>query len=309
MLKVYEDEDVIANLTVNDALNVMEDVFRLKCDGTLASPPRFYAESKNGNLVFTAGGNSREDLMGFRVYSTFGKDRDQLVVVFDPASGRVKGVLQGNSIGTYRTGAIGGLSVKYMSRADSRTLGIIGSGKHALMQARVALSVRNFEKVTVYSRTHENLVGFAEKLSGYTETEIEIAKDYHEVAVGSDVLILATSSPDPLIKSDWIRKGTHIITMGKKGSREHEMDPLVAEAASVMATDSVQQFESYGEDQFLQGLSGLVPLTGLSDIICGKAKGRVSEDDITLFLSVGLSGTETLLGNYVIDKLSGKGAQ
>ncbi|TFH58192.1 hypothetical protein E4J71_25650 [Peribacillus frigoritolerans] len=92
------------------------------------SPPRFQLETENGYLVFTAGAATKnEKVIGFRVYDTYSNDHsghEQLVSVFDSVTGVFKGVIIGNLLSALRTGAIGGVAIKAISRSDAEQLAI-----------------------------------------------------------------------------------------------------------------------------------------------------------------------------------------
>src|SRR5437899_924291 len=110
-----------------DAIATIEDAMREKAEGGLVAPPRFEVSGGKGALVFTAGASTkRKKVIGFRVYGRFrssSTDDNQMVSVFDSENGALKGIIVGGLIGAMRTGAIGGVAVKYMSRPDSKVLG------------------------------------------------------------------------------------------------------------------------------------------------------------------------------------------
>lgn len=303
MLKAIEDEDVREKVSISDAVKIMEKVFRQKSEGLLISPPRFHVDTNDGKIVFTAGGSNEDHVAGFRVYTTFGKD-DQFVAVYDSLSGTLKGIIHGSYTGILRTGAIGALSVKFMSRRNSENLGIIGSGKQAFIQAIGALSVRNFKRIAVYSPNRKHLGEFTEKLRKSTPVEVQMEISAENVARNSDVLVTATTSSVPVVKAEWIRPGTHVVSVGRKSVDEHELDPEIGNMASVVATDSLDQLLSYPRPHFMSNSGKTGRINEFSDIIAGKETGRSDEKQITLFLSVGLSGTEAILGNYIIDRVA-----
>lgn len=105
-----------------------------------------------------------------------------------------------------------------------------------------------------------------------------------------------------MVKSSDIKPGTHVITVGRKSVDEHELDYEIAENAEVIATDSPVQLDSYDPPHFLSGTNLKKHIVDLSDIVSGKIPGRKARDAITLFLSVGLSGTEVALADYLLDR-------
>jgi len=297
-MKLLNDSDV-KRIRPGEAVVVMDQVFKIRSEGKFISPPRMHMDSADGKIVFTPGGSLMDHVMGFRVYTTFGDE--QITIVYDSRTGTLKGAVIGDYLGALRTGSIGSVSTKYMSNPDSRVLGIIGTGKQAFTQAITSASVRNFSEIHVFSRDNEKRKLFAESLNRVTGIKTFPDESSSSVARISDVLVLATNSPFPVVKSSDINPGTHIITVGKKSVKEHELDLDIAERSSVIATDSVAQINSYDPPHFLAKVVTKNRIVELSDIVSGKIPGRKNRDDITLFLSVGLSGTEVALADYLLN--------
>ncbi len=306
---VLSDEDVATTLSMSDVIRKIEDALREKSEGTLVAPPRFHVDVEKGSLVFTAGAaTKREKVIGFRVYDTFRLQREspdtvQLVAVFDSDSGEFRGIVIGNLIGVMRTGAIGGVAINHMSRPNSEVLGIIGSGIQARSQLEAAVSVRQFTTVKVYSRSAQRRKAFAEEMGAKVGLPIKAVASAQEAVHEADVLICATTSAAPVFPADWLKSGVHINTVGPKFNDAHEIDIEVAARSSVIATDSPAQIEAYAKPFFLLDTPHSARIIDLSDIVVGRQAGRTSPDDITLFCSVGLAGTEVVVANEAIERM------
>jgi ornithine cyclodeaminase len=94
--------------------------------------------------------------------------------------------------------------------------------------------------------------------------------------------------------------------VGPKYLDEHEMDLAVADQSQVIVTDSMTQVEGYGGNFFLDNTPHLARMVELSEVVAGREKGRTSEDDITLFCSVGLAGTEVVVANEVLQRAANR---
>ncbi len=303
--RVLSDDDVARILSMGDVIRKIEDALWEKAEGTLIAPPRFHVNVEKGSLVFTAGAaTKREKVIGFRVYDTFrggSTDTAQLVAVFDSESGAFKGVIIGGLIGALRTGAIGGVAVKHMSRPDSKVLAILGAGFQARTQLEAAASVRQFALVKVYSPTVRHREAFADEMRAKLGLDIEAVSSAKEAVQDADVLICATNSNTPVFDPDWLKVGVHINTIGPKFKDAHEIDVETAARSSVIATDSFAQIEAYSKPFFLLDTPHRARIIELSDIVVGRRIGRTSSDDITLFCSVGLAGTEVVVANEAIE--------
>lgn len=296
---ILTDDQVKEALTPAEAVQVMEKVFLARANGQTVSPPRWEMPFPEGRLTFTAG--SVPQGVGFRAYvrGGFAHD-DQVVMVWDRESGALKGIVVGEALGVLRTGAIGGVAVKYMSPAKASTLALIGIGRQATSQLACIAAVRPLKEVRVFSRNYEKNEAFCKKTSRAFPDLIfvnhEIARD---ALKGTEIIVTATTSKTPVVKANWVAKGAHISTLGTKGRRVREVDEAIVQQAKWIATDSPDQAINYPDGTILDGTGQtLLDLAGLI-----AAPPNRPSDALTLFLSTGLAGTEVALAAHLFEKL------
>ena len=300
-LPILTDADVERLADMPALVDAMIEALRTKARGRLVAPPRHGVEFAEGSLVFTVGGT--DALAGFRAYQTFESgvvDDQQIVCVWDTATARLKGVVLGNRLGALRTGALGGAAIELLAGRDARTCGVIGTGRQAETQLMAAAAVRSLEDVRVFSRDRANRQRFAtaaEARLGLTVRPVDWARD---AAEGAEILICATNAASPVIEAGWIAPGTHVTTVGPKAKDRHEVPPELADRAAVVATDSPAQIEAQGGGHFLAGVDAADRLVDLADIAASDRPARSSGDDITLYLSAGLAGTEVIAAGRLI---------
>lgn len=302
--QILDEADLARVLKIEDAIRKVEDALRAHSDGNLVAPPRHTVNLDDDALVFTIGGeNTKENVIGFRVYDTYRvtkHDQAQLTAVYDTRSGEFKGLVIGRSLGAIRTGAIGGVAVKYLSRADSKCLALLGTGFQARFQLMAANAVRDFERILIYSPTARKRQAFVAEMQEKLGRDLEELDNAEEAVRAADVLLCATSQSKPIFDARWLKRGTHITTIGPKFKDAHEIPPEVIEMSQVLVTDSFVQLENHGKPNYLEGTTHRERLIQLGDVVTGKQAGRTSDDDITLFVSVGLAGTEVYVANEVL---------
>lgn len=302
--RILTDENFGRVLTIGDAVRKVEAALLAKAEGRLVAPPRFHVDVDGGSLVFTAGAEtSRDHVIGFRVYSTFrnkSRDTSQFTAVFDSETGAFKGIVIGDLVGGVRTGSIGGVAIKHMSRPDSRRLGILGTGFQARSQFEAAASTRDFEAVDVYSPTAIHREAFAAEMGAKSGLSVKAVTSPAAAVGDADVLICASNRVAPIFEADWLRPGTHINAVGPKLKGAHEIPMEAVERSSVVASDSLAQVDGYSPPFFLSDTPHRERMVELSDIVSGRKRGRTSDDDITLFCSVGLAGTEVVVANEAL---------
>ena len=129
-----------------------------------------------------------------------------------------------------RVGACAGLGAKYLSRRNSKVLGIIGSGGMARTYAMAICEVRPIEHIRVFSPTKANREQYAKEMKELLKIEVD-AVDSAETSVrGADIVAMTTDSLVPVIKADWLEPGIHVTNV-----RNNEAGPDVLKRADVIA--------------------------------------------------------------------------
>lgn len=304
MYRILSDEEISRILGLEAVINVIEQTLRAKEEGALIAPPRYSIGVDRGALVFTAGAETRYTRsIGFRVYDTFSDqsvDHHQLVAVFDSQTGSFRGLIVGKLVGALRTAAINAVAIKYMARSDAQNLGILGSGFQARFHMQAAMVVRPFQHARVYSPTASHREAFASEMSVTTDIPVEATDSAEDVVRFADVLICATTSTSPVLDASWVKSGAHINTIGPKFKGMSEIPYDLAQKSQVIATDSLQQVDSYSKQFFLLETPERNRMVELSEIVVGKQKARLSPNDVTLFCSVGLAGTEVVIADAAL---------
>ena len=296
---VATDADVVA-LPAAEAVAMMHAAVRLHGAGELEAPVRQALEFGGGAMVFTVG-RAPDVAAGFRVYSGATDGIGEATVVFRP-DGAPVGFIVGPELGRRRTGALGGVAAELCARPDSHTLGLVGAGEQAFTQLWAVSSVRDLRQVRVHSRNVERAHSFARRATTELGLEVEVMSTPRDAVRAADIVVLATPSPVPLIEAGWIAPGTHVHTLGPKGHAEGECPHTLVQAATVLVSDS--------PDQLAEMEGGHRPWTGgrkvvsLGQLAVGERHGRIDADDITLFASVGLAGTEVVYAVGLLERMA-----
>jgi ornithine cyclodeaminase/alanine dehydrogenase len=296
-MRVLSDDDVAA-LSPTEAVATMERAVRTHAAGDLRAPPRWALDTfGEGDLVFTCG--ATPGAVGFRVYETLGRGEGhtQLTAVWNGGDGRFRGLVEGHRLGVARTAGLNGVAIDHLAREDASVLGLLGTGPQARMGARVACAVHEFDAVRVFSPTREHRETFAEKMPAKLGVAVEAHDSAEPVVRGADVCYVATDARSPVFEADWVREGTHVCTLGPKFEGAHEVPRSLADRASALVTDSLAQVASYVDyrDPFFLPPARFVEL---GDVV---AEGLERDpDDVTLFCSVGLAGTEVVLADRLL---------
>ncbi|MFJ7669666.1 hypothetical protein ACIQXI_21580 [Lysinibacillus sp. NPDC097195] len=303
---LIDNEEVVGLLSIAEAINFLEEFF---ASDEFITPSRKYIDLKNEKIVFTCGNVKNGAISGFRAYWQYDNKRkftDHITVIVDNKKNNIKGIITGNNLGLIRTGAIGGVAIDHLSNKDSKILGVLGTGLQAKTQVLSALCTRDFKKVIVYSRNPKSVLDFINDISKATPKSTEfIGANYcKEVVTIADVLICATNSKRPLFPKEWLKPGVHINAIGPKGITEHEIGLDVLNYCDFIVTDSLIQVHDYPTKTLLSLCHLYNSVIDLKNVVKENLKkNKRKENDISLFYSVGISGSEVYLGNKILDKL------
>jgi ornithine cyclodeaminase/alanine dehydrogenase-like protein (mu-crystallin family) len=228
------------------------------------------------------------------------------VFLFDADTGRCRAVVGGNLLTALRTAAASSISIKYLSREDSKVLGMIGAGHQAAFQLRAALQQRDFERVIAWNIHPEMLP----RLGAVCE-ELDVpfqAVGIDRVCEEADVIITITSSFKPILSASLVRPGTHLACMGTdtKGKQEVTSDLV---AASKVFTDEVAQAASIGECQHAvaEGKIAVDQIRELGGVIAGLVEGRTADEEITLFDGTGVGLQDLAVASAAVELALAKG--
>jgi ornithine cyclodeaminase/alanine dehydrogenase-like protein (mu-crystallin family) len=292
MTLLLTERDVQSLLTMELALEAVEAAFRALGEGSAMNHPRRRIPIKHGLLHYMASALPSHNAFGLKIYPATSKGITFLILLYDYDTGRLLALIEGDYLGRLRTGAASGVATKYMARADSKTLAIIGAGGQARTQMQAVCAVRPIEQVRIYSRNAEKRAEFVREAQGSVNAEI-IAVEHPRAAVeGADVVVTITTSSTPVFDGRWLGPGTHINAAGSNHLKRREIDGETVRRAAHVAVDSLEQARLECGDLAPAVEEGLITweaVKELADIVTQKTPGRTSAEDITLFESHGLS--------------------
>jgi ornithine cyclodeaminase/alanine dehydrogenase-like protein (mu-crystallin family) len=302
---VLRDRDVLTWLTAADAVRWAGEAVDAHHRGELVAPARIHADFGDSRLVFTTG-HLRGSWFGYRSYDTFPADPGaQVVVVHDETSGQVRAVAIGNELGPRRTGAIGAVAAGALAPPGAGIAAIIGSGTQAYTQLWALAAVRDLREVRVYSRDPARRSSFAARAQRLISGLCRPAPDARAAVEGAHIVVLATSSPAPVIEAAWIAPGSYVTTLGPKQQGRAEFGLDLPDAASLLVTDSLDQIGAYHPPNVLAGTPHRQRLVSLGAVRAGEVPPP-GADQISLFFSVGLAGTEAFLLNRLAAHIEAK---
>ncbi|PSQ38218.1 ornithine cyclodeaminase [Halobacteriales archaeon SW_5_70_135] len=240
---------------------------------------------------------------GYMYAAGFGRgDAWFLTPVFDAESGEPLAVVDGAAMNPYKTGATGAVGVDALAREDATDLAVIGSGTQARGQALAAATVRDWERVEVYSPTKAHRETFAGRLNERLDATVAAVASSAAAVEGADAVITATTASEPVFDGSLLSPGTHVTAVGQYDPEKRELDgetvrraryvPDLRERATLDAGSFVAAVEAGVVDESHVHAE-------LGDVVAGVEPGRESPEDVTVFDSGG-TAIETIAAAYML---------
>jgi ornithine cyclodeaminase len=229
------------------------------------------------------------------------------VLLFECEHGRPLAIVDASAITAVRTAAVSAVATRALAQESARDLAILGSGTQAVTHLEAMLAVRPVSRVRVWSRTPENVRRFAQAQSKRHGMEVIVAGSAQEAVDGADLICTVTSAREPVLEGAWIAPGAHINAAGASTPAFRELDAATVERSRVVV-DRRESALNEAADILIPMQEGRIAedhiLAELGDVLAGGLRIRTSDDDITLFRSLGLA-IEDLAAAYHVYQAAG----
>ena len=305
MALLLTEGDVRELLAMPAAIAAVEESFRRLAAGNAIVHPRqrLHIPGKS-YLHYMAAADATGGYMGLKIYSSAKEGLRFIVPLFNVTTGDLAAVIEADFLGQVRTGAASGVATRWMSREDSRVVGIIGTGLQARTQLEAVSLVRKVGEVRVCGRDPNRREGFAAEMSARLKVPVRSAANAEEAVRDADIVITSTTSTNPVVEGRWLKKGTHINAIGANFPQKRELDAEAVERCDVIAVDSREQSKLESGDLiqvFAQDDERWNRVAEMADIVADKAPGRTNPEQITLFKSNGIAIEDIVVAGKIYE--------
>ena len=228
-----------------------------------------------------------------------------LLNLFDPKTGVPVAIVDASDITDMRTGAITAIGAKHLARRNSKILGHIGARGTSYWNVRLLDSIFDFDEIRVHSRRPESRNAFAARLERDLGKKIVVTEDWESCVRGADIVVEASrlEKPEPVLKTEWIKKGACVIPYGTMSAVELSLTDIMDK----MVMDDWGQAKA-GPFGALRAhvdsgrLSEKTLHAELGQIVAGLKPRRESDEETNLFWHRGLSLSDIALGAAMLAK-------
>jgi alanine dehydrogenase len=291
-LHISEGE-VRAVLTMPQAVEAVEEISRKQATGEVVVHPRRRFELPGGGFFhYMAAADFATGFVAMKQYTYVRGKLRFLVPLYEMASGDLLAMIEADYMGQLRTGAASGVATKYLARKDARVAAVIGTGGQAKTQLEAIALVRKLESARAYGRDAAKREKFCAEMSARLGIPVRPCTSAAEAVRGADIISTATTASQPVVSGADLSPGVHINAIGANHAHKRELDDEAVASADIIVVDSVEQSRQEAGDLIIAFHGDEICWTGvkkLSEIVAGKATGRTSDTEVTLFKSNGIA--------------------
>lgn len=316
-LLILSHAEVESLLSMDECIAVMEEALAALARGEVHQPLRSLvrAEGAGGLLgLMPAYRGGRSACYGLKEVCVYPENPSRgldthlgAVLLHDGETGQLQAVIDASAITAIRTAAVSAVATRLLARTDSSRLAIIGAGVQARSHLRAMLAVRPIGEVRVFGRSRDRVDG----LVAVAGREVRAVASAEEAVRDADVIVTATSSRDPVLRREWIPPGAHINAVGSSVASARELDSATVAAASLFVDRRESTVNESGDylAAVREGAIGPDHIRAeIGEVLIGRAAGRTSDGELTLFKSLGLAIEDLACAQFLHRKCSASGA-
>ncbi|MFQ6126083.1 MAG: ornithine cyclodeaminase family protein [Candidatus Heimdallarchaeota archaeon] len=315
MVRILSRTDVEHILTMKECIEVVRNAFIEFSEGNAITPIRNTIEVRehNGIALYMPAFLPNEESLECKIVTVYSDNPTthnlptilSTILLQNPETGEVLAIMDGTYLTAVRTGAVSGVAITHLARKDSKTVGLFGAGVQARTQLWAATNTSKVEQCKIFDINKAAVNSFVKEMSEKLDIQINPVSSNKEAVEGADIILTATTSQTPVFKGEWVAPGTHICGIGSFKPTTRELDTYIVKKAKIVVDSKEACLEEAG-DLIIPLQEGAITkdhiYAELGEIASGKKIARETDDEITLFKSVGLAIQDAAAAKLVYEK-------
>jgi ornithine cyclodeaminase len=319
-LRILTEADCRSLLGMAEAVDVQARAFQLLSSGAAVQGLRAVATSERppGVAIFNPCFLREGAGYGIKVVSDFYGNGERglprmmaLITLFDGQTGMPRALLEGGYITDLRTGAGTALAARHLAKRESRVLAVIGAGRVARNQVQGLCAVFDLQEIRVFSRSAERANAFAESLRKEVKLKTSVAPSAELAVREADLVVVATTSSQPVLRGEWLRAGAFVAAVGAFASDSRELDNETIRRAAGHVIDSRTDCLERAGDFMIPMREGLLArdqVVEMAEIVSGARRPRRGPDDIIVYKSSGVPIQDFVTAQHIEQRALERGA-
>ena len=299
---------------MGECIDVMADALAALSRGEAILPlrPIMWIPEIGGALGMMPGYLAGIGALGLKVVTVFpgnhGTKYDShqgAVLLFEAKHGQLLAMMDATEITAIRTAAVSGVATRLLSRPESTSLAMLGTGVQARTHLDAMILSRGISTVRVWSRNSENAKRFAVREARKHGIRVESVASAEDAVAGADIICTTTSAREPILKGEWVGPGTHINAVGSSAAVARELDSDAVKKSRLYVDRRESALNEAG-DFLIARKEGAVSehhiMGEIGELLLKRIDGRGTRDEITLFKSLGLAVEDLAAANHIYGK-------
>ncbi len=277
------EEDVRSLLRMDELIPAIAEALRDLSSGKVVQPVRVVVpvEEHRGFFGVMPAYAAARGTLGAKLVTFFPGNAEvpthhAMIQLFRAETGEPLVTMDGRLITEMRTAAASAVATDVLARRDACVLAILGSGVQARSHLEALRIVRQFREVRAWSP--RNAHQFARRF------DLTAAESARAAVRGADVVVVATAAVTPVLFGDWLSPGVHINAVGATRPNWRELDDALLAIAQTYVDSREAASKESGDVVAARNV-----VAEIGEVLAGAKPSRQSDDEITLFKSVGVA--------------------
>ena len=309
---VLNRKAVERSLKHSDCIDIVRSTMRSVSAGDIVMPLRYWMpvpDSGGGKMAVMPGYLGDPRCFGIKLVNKFPRPAESelgthvgAVIVFDAEEGTPVAMLDAGAVTAVRTSAASALASQTLARKDARTLTILGAGEQAYHHIRAHESIPSIREVLVWARKPDRAQAMIDSLDLRHGVQASVATDIEPAVTKADILCAVTSANEPVFHGAWLSPGAHVNLVGAAVRDAKETDSDTVLRSRFFVDYRASAFDQAGEllDAAVDGDPESLVAGEIGEVIAGKIEGRQSDEQITVYKSLGVAAQDLAAGLHAL---------
>lgn len=309
---VLDKNQIEAVIDLNGMMDQIEEAYRIFGSGDFFMPPRPSVEDHNKTMLYMP--CYAKEVIGTKILSIFPDNSklglpsiDGIMYLNDYKTGKPLAVLDGQTVTAWRTGAVGGVGIRHLSRKDCHTVGIVGAGAQGFHQALYACAARDIHTVYVFNHSGRDLTDYLERLTKAIDNpaaKVVQCKTVEELVKNSEIICTTTPANEPVLPNDKeLLRGKCIIAIGSYTPEMREIPDAIWDLTDKVYIELPYACEESGDlsQPIAQGRLTKDQTVLMSDYLAAGPKEITDKGETTYFKSVGMALFDVCIAQKILE--------
>lgn len=296
----------------NQMMDTIEEAYRIFGSGDFFMPPRPVVEHENKTMMYMP--CYTKEVIGTKILSIFPDNAklglpsiDGVVLLNDYTTGAPLAVMDGQAVTAWRTGAVGGVGIRHLSRKDCHTVGIVGAGAQGFHQALYACAARDIHTVYVFNHSDRDLTDYLDRLEKAIDNpavKVVQCKTVEELVKASDIICTTTPATSPVLPDDKeLLRGKCIIAIGSYTPEMREIPNAVWDLVDKVYIELPYACEESGDlsQPLADGHLKEEQTVLMNEYLASDEDKEIKEGQTTYFKSVGMGLFDVCIAQKLLE--------